>query len=205
MRFVNNVEDGVIEMRGVIGEFEDAIPANTFLDALQEHSGADLVINLDSPGGSVSDGMAIYNAMMSYSGKITVKIDTIAASIASVIACAADHVIINSNAQFMIHRAWTVAMGNSTDFRGLIEQLDVLDGMIADVYVERTGADKDTLMEMMEAETFLSAEQALEMGFADEVAYVKKERKEKKVKALALSPCVISTQMKAKSLKMRLN
>ena len=178
MRFVNNVEDGVMEMRGVIGEFEDAIPANTFLDALQDHSGADVVINLDSPGGSVSDGMAIYNAMMSYSGKITVKIDTIAASIASVIACAADHVIINSNAQFMIHRAWTVAMGNSTDFRGLIEQLDVLDGMIADVYVERTGADKEALMDMMEAETFLSAEQALEMGFADEVAYVKKERKE---------------------------
>lgn len=205
MALVNKIDSNSIDMRGPIGDFEGGIDAQSFHDALNEHNGADVTLMLDSPGGVVSDGLSIYNALMQYSGKVTVHIDTMAASIASVIACAADHVIINSNAQFMIHKAWTVAMGNSTDFRGLIEQLDSLDGMIADVYVERTGASRDELMDMMEKETYLSAEDAVAIGFADEVNYIKKERKERKTKALALAPCVIEARAKAISLKMRLS
>lgn len=205
MALVNRIESNSIDMRGPIGEFEGGIDAQSFHDALNEHNGADVTLMLDSPGGVVSDGLSIYNALMQYSGKVTVHIDTMAASIASVIACAADHVVINSNAQFMIHKAWTVAMGNSTDFRGLIAQLDSLDGMIADVYVERTGASRDELMDMMEKETYLSAEDAVAIGFADEVNYIKKERKQEKTKALALAPCVIEARAKALSLKMRLS
>jgi len=205
MALVNRTESSSIDMRGPIGEFEGGIDAQSFHDALNEHNGADVTLMLDSPGGVVSDGLSIYNALMQYSGKVTVHIDTMAASIASVIACAADHVVINSNAQFMIHKAWTVAMGNSTDFRGLIEQLDSLDGMIADVYVERTGASRDELMDMMEKETYLSADDAVAIGFADEVNYIKKERKQEKTKALALAPCVIEARAKALSLKMRLS
>lgn len=205
MALVNKLEAGSIDMRGPIGDFEGGIDAQSFHDALQEHNGADVTLVLDSPGGVVSDGLSIYNALMQYSGKVTVQIDTIAASIASVIACAADHVIINSNAQFMIHKAWTVAMGNSTDFRGLIEQLDHLDGLIADVYVERTGASRDELMDMMEKETFLSAEDAVAIGFADEVNEIKKERNLVKPRALAIAPCVLAAKAKAKSLKMRLS
>ena len=205
MALVNKIDSNSIDMRGPIGDFEGGIDAQSFHDALNEHNGADVTLMLDSPGGVVSDGLSIYNALMQYSGKVTVHIDTMAASIASVIACAADHVVINSNAQFMIHKAWTVAMGNSTDFRGLIEQLDSLDGMIADVYVERTGASREELMDMMEKETYLSAEDAVAIGFADEVNYIKKERKERKTKALALAPCVIEARAKAISLKMRLS
>lgn len=204
MALVNKTKSASIDMRGPIGDFEGGIAAQDFHDALQEHNGADVTLMLDSPGGVVSDGLSIYNALMQYSGKVTIQIDTMAASIASVIACAADHVIINSNAQFMIHKAWTVAMGNSTDFRGLIEQLDQLDGMIADVYVERTGASRDELLNMMEEETYLSASDALAIGFADEVNEIKKDRKPVENKAFAMAPCVIANRAKAKSLKMRL-
>lgn len=205
MGLANNTENGSMSIRGAIGDFEEGISAQSFHDALQDHNGADVTIMLDSPGGVVSDGLSIYNALMQYSGKVTVHIDTMAASIASVIACAADHVVINSNAQFMIHKAWTVAMGNSTDFRGLIDQLDSLDGMIADVYVERTGAEKAELLEMMEKESYLSAEDAYAMGFADEINEIKKERKAEKAKAFAMAPCVIANKAKAISLKMRLS
>ena len=205
MGLVNNTESGSMSIRGAIGDFEEGISSQSFHDALQDHNGADVTLMLDSPGGVVSDGLSIYNALMQYSGKVTVHIDTMAASIASVIACAADHVVMNSNAQFMIHKAWTVAMGNSTDFRGLIEQLDSLDGMIADVYVERTGAEKAELLEMMEKESYLSAEDAFAMGFADEINYIKKERKSEKAKAFAMAPCVIANKAKAISLKMRLS
>lgn len=204
MALVNKVDSNAIDMRGPIGDFEGGIDAQGFHDALQEHNGADVTLMLDSPGGVVSDGLSIYNALMQYSGKVTIHVDTMAASIASVIACAADHVVINSNAQFMIHKAWTVAMGNSTDFRGLIEQLDQLDGMIADVYVERTGASRDELMDMMEKETYLSAQDAVAIGFADEVNEIKKERNAEKTKVFAIAPCVIANRAKAKSLKMRL-
>lgn len=204
MALVNKVDSNAIDMRGPIGDFEGGIDAQGFHDALQEHNGADVTLMLDSPGGVVSDGLSIYNALMQYSGKVTVHVDTMAASIASVIACAADHVVINSNAQFMIHKAWTVAMGNSTDFRGLIEQLDQLDGMIADVYVERTGASRDELMDMMEKETYLSAQDAVAIGFADEINEIKKERKAGKAKAFAMAPCVIANKAKAIGLKMRL-
>ncbi len=204
MGLVNNTENGSMSVRGAIGDFEEGISSQSFHDALQDHNGADVTLMLDSPGGVVSDGLSIYNALMQYSGKVTVHIDTMAASIASVIACAADHVVMNSNAQFMIHKAWTVAMGNSTDFRGLIEQLDSLDGMIADVYVERTGAEKAELLEMMEKESYLSAEDAFAMGFADEINYIKKERKAEKTKAFAMAPCVIANKARAISLKMRL-
>ncbi len=205
MGLVNNTESGSMSIRGAIGDFEEGVSSQSFHDALQDHNGADVTLMLDSPGGVVSDGLSIYNALMQYSGKVTVHIDTMAASIASVIACAADHVVMNSNAQFMIHKAWTVAMGNSTDFRGLIEQLDSLDGMIADVYVERTGAEKAELLELMENESYLSAEDAFAMGFADEINYIKKERKAEKAKAFAMAPCVIANKAKAISLKMRLS
>ena len=201
--FKNDLENGVMTVRGAIGPFEDGISADQFLDALQEHNGADVKIELDSPGGSVSDGMSIYNALMQYSGKVTVQIDTIAASIASVIACAADEAIMNSNAQFMIHNAWCVAMGNAKEFRGLIEQLDVLDAMICDVYVERTNAEFAELKEMMDNETFLTAKQALALGFVDSINEIKKSRKKDDKYALAMAPCVVSAKAKAMKMKLR--
>jgi ATP-dependent protease ClpP protease subunit len=188
-------------VRGIIGEYEDGISFEAFSDALDSHQGRDLTIKLDSPGGVVSDGLAIYNAIMAYEGRVTVHIDTMAGSIASVIACAADEVIMNSNAQFMIHRAWTVAMGNSGDLRQVVDQLDSLDAILADIYVEKAGSDRDHWMSLMEAETYMSAEMAKEYGFADSVHQVEKKRKPK-AEAVAIQSCVIQAKARAKFLKM---
>jgi len=205
--FESNPEAGTMTIRGPIGDFEGAISAEDFLPALQDHNGKDILINLDSPGGAVSDGMVIYNALMQYEGKVTIHVDIIAASIASAIACAADHLICNSNGQIMIHRAWTIAMGNAGTFKDLVEQLDALDGMLADIYVEKSGGIRDEFVEMMENETYLSAKQALNLNIVDEVKEIKKSRPQassEKPKVLALAPCVIAAKAKAAAVKMRL-
>ena len=196
MIFESTPESGKIRMRGGIGDFENHISADDFIAVLGEHSG-DVEIELDSPGGSVTDGLAIYNAITSHEGNVTVHIDTLAASIATVIACAADHVKINSNGKFMIHRAWTVAMGNCKEFRSMADLMELMDGDIADVYAYRTKKDKDELLAMMDKETWMSADSALELGFVDEVVQVNgkgeqepKASVEQKPQVQAISPSV---------------
>ena len=203
----NDVKAATMSLRGPVGDFGDELGfgADKFLSALAEHNGADLTISLDSPGGVVSEGLSIYNALVQHEGVVTVHVDTIAASIATVICCAADSVVINSNAQYMVHLPWAVAMGNSVEFRGLVDQLEVLDNMLAEVYSEKTGLETEELMDMMKNETFLTAKDALSLGFADSIHEIKKNRATKNPKALAISPCVIAASAKAKSLKMRLS
>jgi len=205
MAIKNNVEAGTMSLRGVIGDYFEGAMAEDFHDALAEHNGSPVTIMLDSPGGVVSEGLSIYNSLMNYPGEVTIHVDTMAASIASVIACAADNLIMNSNSQLMIHNAWTIAMGNASDLKGVVEQLEMLDGLIADIYVERTGASKAELQEMMDKETYLSAEDAVAMGFADSVHKLERKRSDEKAKAFAIAPCVIAAKAKAASLKMRLS
>jgi len=205
MAIKNDVESGTMSLRGVFGDYFEGVMAEDFHDALAEHNGDEITIMLESPGGVVSEGLSIYNSLMNYPGKVTIHVDTMAASIASVIACAADNLIMNSNAQLMIHNAWTVAMGNASDLKGIVEQLEMLDGMIADIYVERTGASKEELKAMMDKETYLPAEDAVALGFADSIHKVERKRKDEKAKAFAIAPCVIAAKAKAASLKMRLS
>lgn len=149
--------------------------AKPFIDQLKEQSG-DIEIAINSNGGIVSEGVEIYNALMAYEGKVTVRINVMAASIASVIAMAADHVIIDSNAQMMIHKAWTVAAGNSDELKQVAVILDQLDGGIADVYAERTGIDKEELLALMGKEFYMTAAEAVKLGFADEINVIKRDR-----------------------------
>ena len=160
---------------------------------------------LDSEGGSVTDGLSIYNAIMQYSGNITVHIDAICASIATVIACAADRVVMNSNAKFMIHRAWTVAMGNSVEFRSMAEILELMDADIASAYGDKTDLPKDELLAMMEAETWMSAEQAYDLGFIDEINQISRKTKEPQKKAEVISPFYAAVaEASARRIRMRL-
>ncbi len=211
MRLETDPSSKTIQMRGPIGDFDGGISADDFRDCLNEHAGADVTIHLDSQGGSVSDGLAMYNAIMQHEGEVTVHVDTIAASIATVIACAADKLIINSNAKFMIHRCWTQAMGNCKDFRSTADIMEMMDSDIAATYADKTGKGTEELLAMMDAETWMDAEEALAQGFVDEIHTV--ERK-KAVKAeadlpvvLALSPLAVSAKAKAvaRRLKLTLN
>ena len=135
MKFDNNVDKGTITFRGGVGEFEGYISADMFIDALEQHSG-DVTIHLDSAGGSVTDGLSIYNAIRGYEGGVVnIHIDAMCASIATVIACAATgKITMNSNGKYMIHRAWTAAMGNCRDFRSMADIMELMDQDIADTY-----------------------------------------------------------------------
>ena len=165
----------MIEIKGSIGDIEEGVTYESFAKDVKGHEGA-LEIMLDSGGGVVNDGIRIYNHLMEHDGEVTVYINGMAASIASVIAMAADKVVMYSNAQMMIHKAWTIAMGNSDDFSQLAEVLGQLDGNIADIYVERTGLQRNEVLAMMSSETYMTADMAVKYGFADEIKVMKKDR-----------------------------
>ena len=211
MKLENNAENGTMECRGPIGDFDGGISADDFKTLLAEHDGRDVTIHLDSEGGIVTDGLACYNAMMEYQGNVTIVVDTLAASIASVMAMAADTLIVKSTAQIMVHRAWCVAAGNALEYRDLADVLEKMDYSIAQTYAERTGESAETWMTRMNKDTYFSAEEAVEMGLADEVLYLSKERKPAKAekKPLALAPVNSASIARAKNtarrIKLRLN
>lgn len=187
MKFENSPEEKTITMRGGIGDFDNHISADDFIEALNQHEG-DVTIHLDSPGGSVTDGLAIYNAIVNYAGVTTVHIDTLCASIATVVACAADKVVINSNGKYMIHRAWTVAMGNCSDFRSMAEIMEMMDMDIAETYAMKAGGSVEDWLNKMDKETWYDAESALEAGLVDEIIDMKKKYKDEEAKAVAYAP-----------------
>jgi ATP-dependent Clp endopeptidase proteolytic subunit ClpP len=184
MKFDSNVKAGTITFRGGVGEFEGYISADTFISALEEHTG-DITIHLDSAGGSVTDGLSIYNAIRGYdNGTVSIHIDAMCASIATVIACAATgKVVMNSNGKYMIHRAWTAAMGNCRDFRSMADIMELMDQDIAETYQARAGGSTDEWLAMMDAETWMDAKKALELGLIDEIHDVRKEKEEVKAEA----------------------
>lgn len=131
-------------------------------DFLTEHEGKDLNIYVNSGGGSVFAGLAIYNMLLRHKGKKTVYVDGIAASIASVITLAGDEIIIPSNAFMMIHKPWNACCGNADDFRKMAEDLDAVETGIINVYKAHLadGADLETVKELVAAETWLNGEEA---------------------------------------------
>lgn len=131
-------------------------------DFLTEHEGKNLNIYINSGGGSVFAGLAIYNMLLRHKGKKTVYVDGIAASIASVIALAGDEIIIPSNAFMMIHKPWNSCCGNADDFRKMAEDLDAVETGIINVYKAHLaeGAEIETVKELVAAETWLNGEEA---------------------------------------------
>ena len=204
MKFETSPEEKTITMRGGIGDFDGHISADDFIDALNQHEG-DITIHLDSPGGSVTDGLAIHNAILNYDGKIDIHIDTLCASISTVIACAASgKVLMNSNGKYMIHRAWTVAMGNCRDFRSMADIMEMMDKDIAETYVAKAGGESEDWLAMMDKETWFDAEKALEIGLIDEIVDMKKKYKDEEPKASVISPNVqILARETARRIKLR--
>ena len=142
------------------------------LDNLGEIKNLDIFIN--SGGGDVFAGQAIYSMLKRHNATKTVYVDGIAASIASVIAMAGDVVKMPSNAMMMIHKAWSLAIGNSDDMRKMADVMDSVDESITETYIAKTGKDKEEIMEMLKAETWMTAKEAKEYGFADEIIADKK-------------------------------
>ncbi|MDF0540792.1 Clp protease ClpP [Sphingobium sp. H39-3-25] len=148
-------------------EWWGGISAEGFTRQLMGMDG-DVSVRIDCPGGDVFGGRAIAQAMREYSGKITCHVDGLAASAASYIAIAGDHVVAAPGAFIMIHRAWTLMMGNAVDLRAEAALLEKIDGTIAASYAAKAGGDADWLA-LMDAETWFTGEEALAAGLIDEV------------------------------------
>ncbi|WP_159458589.1 head maturation protease, ClpP-related [Roseisalinus antarcticus] len=129
-----------------------------------------LALRLNSPGGSVFDAVAIYNAIKRHSGTVTVWIDGIAASAASYIAMAGDEVVMPENAFLMIHDPAGMVMGSATDMRAMAEALDKIKGSLLQGYAAKSGRLPEEIAPLMAAETWLDAKDALDLGFADRIA-----------------------------------
>jgi ATP-dependent Clp endopeptidase proteolytic subunit ClpP len=151
-----------------IGAF--GVPAKAFLDELKALAPvAELTVRINSPGGSVFDGVAIYNALKRHNAVITVWIDGIAASIASMIAMAGDEVVMPENAMLMLHDPSGLVMGTATDMRAMAEALDRMKAGMVAAYRDKSGRDDAEIEALMAAETWLSAHEAVELGLADRV------------------------------------
>ncbi len=129
-----------------------------------------LTLRLNSPGGSVFDAVAIYNALKRHAGPVTVWIDGIAASAASYIAMAGDEVVMPENAFLMIHDPSGFVMGTAEDMRAMAEALDKIKGSLVAGYVAKSGGAEDDIAALMAKETWLDAAEAVELGFADRLA-----------------------------------
>ena len=154
---------------GVIAEeswFDDDVTPKAFKADLTSGEG-DLVIWLNSPGGDCIAASQIYTMLMDYKGKVTVKIDGIAASAASVIAMAGTTVLMAPTALMMVHNPLTVAIGDSEEMQKAIAMLSEVKESIINAYEIKTGQSRAKLSHLMDAETWLNAKKAIELGFAD--------------------------------------
>ena len=139
-------------------------------DALNNDTDGQVQVNINSGGGSVFAASEIYTMLKAYSGKVTVNVQGLAASAASVIAMAGDVVNMSPTAQMMIHKASTISMGNADDFAHDSKMLDVTDQSIVNAYVAKTGMDRADILQMMANTTFMTAQDAVDKGFADSIS-----------------------------------
>ena len=165
------VQERTLFLNGTIAEeswFDDDVTPQLFKDELMADSG-DITVWINSPGGDCVAAAHIYNMLMDYKGDVTVKIDGIAASAASVIAMAGTKVLVSPVSMLMIHNPMTAAFGNSEEMKKAIEMLSSVKDSIINAYEIKTGLSRAKLSHLMDAETWMDANKAVELGFADEI------------------------------------
>ena len=170
----------VLRLDGPIDEdnfWGDEITPQAFRDELEAEEG-DVTVWINSPGGSVFAAAEIYTMLKDYKGRITVKIDAIAASAASVVAMAGDTVLMSPVAMLMIHDPMTIAMGNASDMEKAIATLNQVKESIINAYVGKSGISRKKVAQLMSDETWMNAKKAVELGFADEILFEDKAKPE---------------------------
>jgi ATP-dependent protease ClpP protease subunit len=163
--------NGALYLYGVVGGSywdESGFSDEDVLAALQEMSG-DIVVHINSAGGAAFQGIAIYNALKSHEGSVSIVVDALAASAASVIAMAGDTVTMGTGSMLMIHDPAGITIGTSKDHRKTAENLDSIGEAAAEIYAAKTGLSHDDVLALMAAETWMRGEEAVEKGFADAV------------------------------------
>lgn len=155
----------------------DEVTPDLFREELKQHAG-NLTVVINSPGGDVFAGLAIYNALVNHNGNVTVRVDGLAASIASVIAMAGDKIIMSPGSMIMIHRPSVYAAGTVDDMEKAKDVLLKIEEGITPIYAKRTGLSDEKIAELLEAETWMLADKAVELGFADEVSEAPEKQKQ---------------------------
>jgi len=174
-------EERTLFLNGTIAEeswFDDDVTPQLFKDELNAGNG-DITVWINSPGGDCVAAAQIYNMLFNYKGKVTVKIDGIAASAASVIAMAGDTVLVSPVSMLMIHNPATIAWGDHAEMQKAIDMLSEVKESIINAYVLKTGLSRPKLSHLMDAETWMDANKAVEFGFADEIMTRAKAEPEK--------------------------
>ena len=169
----NSDESRTLYLNGTIAEeswFDDDVTPAMFKSELLAGEG-DITVWINSPGGDCVAASQIYSMLMDYKGAVTVKIDGIAASAASVIAMAGTSVLMAPTALMMIHNPLTVAIGDSDEMQKAIAMLDEVKESIINAYEINTGLSRAKISHLMDAETWLSAHKAIELGFADDLLF----------------------------------
>lgn len=169
--WIGNEETGerVLELSGIIAEeswFDDEVSPALFKQELNACEG-DITVWINSPGGDCIAAAQIYNMLMDYKGQVTVKVDGIAASAASVIAMAGTTVLMSPVSMMMIHNPMTLAFGDSSEMEKAIEMLKAVKDSIINAYEGKTGMSRAKISRLMDAETWMDAGKAQELGFSD--------------------------------------
>ena len=162
--------DGVITIFDVIGEdfwSGGGFTAKRMAAALRANAKREVTVKINSPGGDMFEGVAIYNLLREHPQKVTVHVLGLAASAASIIAMAADEIVMGGGSFMMIHNAWGMVIGNRHDMGDAAGLFEKFDGALADIYEARTGRKRGAIEEFMDAETFFGAAEAVREGFAD--------------------------------------
>ena len=203
----DNMKNGefVIQINGEIGW---EITAESINNQLEKADGQDVVFEIASPGGSVFEGVEIFNAIRNYEGGTEARILGMAASMASYIPLATDKVLAEDNATFMIHNAWGIAIGDSEAMKAEAEILASINELIAREYVKKTGKKEKEILQMMSDETWMFGKEIKDEGFIDEIIVHKEEedsKNKKKDKNKDKENALIEAKEKFKSTLTRIN
>jgi ATP-dependent Clp protease protease subunit len=159
-------------------EYFGGVAAESFVPMLTAVEAKTIHLRIDSPGGTVFGAQAISQALREHPANIIAHVDGLAASAATSIATAADEIVMGEGAMYMVHRAWTLAYGNVNDMLEVAELLEKMDGVLAEQYAARTGASAEEMLALMDAETWMTAQEAVDAKFVNRIAIpAKKEAK----------------------------
>ena len=145
------------------------VSANKIVNEISDLDVDEIIVHINSYGGEVAEGLAIYNTLKNHKAKITTVCDGFACSIASVIFMAGDVRIMSNSSMLMIHNAWTYAQGNAEELRKTAEDLDKISSMSVNAYLEHVNIEEEELKALLDAETWLTPTESLDMGFATEI------------------------------------
>ena len=201
-----NDESRTLFLNGEISDetwYGDEVTPKIFKEELQDGKG-DITVWINSPGGDVFAAAQIYNMLMDYKGNVTVKIDGLAASAASVIAMAGTEVQMSPVAMMMIHNPATIAIGDSSEMKKAIDMLDEVKESIMNAYEIKTGLSRSRISHLMDAESWFNAKKAVELGFADKLLFSKEELEGEEEKELEMEAVMFSRKAVTNSLMSKL-